>query len=226
MDNETVYPRRPGEPEPNLMGFTMVHRAMLCDVQQMADVAAQLARDPSALTAARVSALAAHGTNLVTEIHHHHRREDEVLWPVIRAAAGHAVDLAPFVDDHKALDPLLERLRTTITAFAAQPAQHAAGLAATAGELSDLLHEHIPEEEREVFPVIRTYVPAATWQRTERRMAKGVTLRHASWLIPWIEHHATSEERAHLKREAPLPFKVLLTLSRGRFAARYRKAFG
>ncbi|MGN9913869.1 hemerythrin domain-containing protein [Phytohabitans sp. LJ34] len=225
MDNETVNPSRSGEPEPNLMGFTMVHRAMLRDVQRLADVAAGLARDPSAITAARASALATHGTHMVQEIHHHHRREDEVLWPVIRAAAGHAVDLTPFVDDHKALDPLLERLRTTITDFGADPARHAASLAATAGELSQLLHEHIPEEEREVFPIIRTYVSAATWQRAERQMSKGVTLRHASWLIPWVEHHATGEERAHLQREAPLPFRILLAMFRGRFAARYRKAF-
>jgi iron-sulfur cluster repair protein YtfE (RIC family) len=210
---------------PDLTGFTMVHRAMLTDTGRLADLTARLARTPAAIGAQRVPALTTHVTYLAREIHHHHTREDEVLWPVIQAAAGQAVDLAAFSDDHKLLDPVLTRLRETVVAFAAQPPVRIAALATAAAELSAMLHEHIPEEERDVFPVIRTYVPAGAWRQAERRMGKGVTLRHAGWLIPWIEHHATEPERRYLRREAPLPFRVLLRLNRGKFAALHRKAF-
>lgn len=148
-----VTPRRPGEPEADLTGFRLIHRALRSGSRLLADATTGIAagapcsRDRSRATVQFALAVR-------HEITQHHEREDDVLWPVIAASAGDAVDLEPLSDDHAELHKVLERAAEALPQFARDPAAGAPLLAPVFTELADLLDEHIAEEETQVFPVI------------------------------------------------------------------------
>ena len=58
---------------------------------------------------------------LLAEIRAHQESEDDVLWPVIAATAGQAVDLAPLTDDHRAIEAAVRRVSQALASFRAQP---------------------------------------------------------------------------------------------------------
>lgn len=170
-----VTARRPGDPEPDLLGISLAHRAMVTDVGRVATLASAFADGQMTCTPRRARAVARYVELLCDSVHHHHATEDQVLWPVIEAAAGGCVDLTELSEDHAALDPRLDRLRALAAGFQLNVGdrESAAPLAAGLTELHALLHEHIADEEREIFPVIRQYVAVDDWAAVEKTAQRG-----------------------------------------------------
>ncbi|HTJ36426.1 MAG TPA: hemerythrin domain-containing protein [Dactylosporangium sp.] len=211
--------------EPNLLGIMINHRSMRGDARRFADVTRAIADGSLPGTPGRARAIQQYLTNLCDGIHHHHQAEDDVLWPVLRETAGAEVDLAELTDDHKQLDPLLDRVRAEATALTDAPADRdAAGrLSDTLATLRDLLDEHIDDEERTVFPVIRRYVNHDQWQQVENAVRKGSKI---GFELPRIERYATPEELADLRRMAGPVLLLMLAAVRPGFARRERVIFG
>lgn len=211
--------------EPDLTGFSVIHRAMLAELERLSWLGAEMSASARPLGRERAAALSAHVQELCAEIHHHHSREDELVWPTVREYAGGAVDLDSLTGDHRELDPLLSRLAAAAQALEADSRCSPADFADTAARLNQLLHDHIGREEQELFPIIRRHVPPRAWAATEQRMGKGISLSHVRWLIPWVERYATPAERAHINEVSPPVFRLLLTLNRKRFATLERTVF-
>src|SRR3954453_3560110 len=112
-----VTPRRPGQPEADLTGFTLIHRALRSGTRDLADAATAIG-DGAPCPAARRTAYVAFATEVLHEIHLHHSREDDVLWPVIAPPAGGVVALEPLSDDHTELHAVLARAEEALRAFA------------------------------------------------------------------------------------------------------------
>src|SRR4051794_41611498 len=72
-----VTPRRPGEPEADLTGFTLIHRGLRSGSRELADAASAIGRGALCLPARR-DAYVAFATEVLHEIHLHHTREDDV----------------------------------------------------------------------------------------------------------------------------------------------------
>ncbi|WP_448625947.1 hemerythrin domain-containing protein [Geodermatophilus sp. URMC 64] len=219
-----VTPRRPGEPEADLTGFTLIHRALRSGTRDLADAAVSIGRG-APCSAVRGDAYVRFATEVLHEIHSHHSREDDVLWPVIAASAGAAVDLEPLTDDHAELQAVLARAEEALAAFAADVSA-AAPLGAVLTELADLLDEHIVEEEAEVFPVIREHVSAADFAACEKRFQKGSSPKHLLFVLPWVISRCTPEERSAALADAPAPLKLLLRLGEGRWQRRRALVLG
>lgn len=165
----TIVARQPGDPDPDLLGLALAHRAMVTDVGRLADTVAAI-RDGQSCPPRRARAVARYTELMCESIHHHHTVEDQVLWPVIDACAAGIVDLTELTEDHAALDPRLETIRRRANAFriADGDGRTARLLAAELADLHTLLTEHIGEEERDIFPVIRKYVSVPNWQTIEK----------------------------------------------------------
>ena len=223
-----VTPRRDGDPEVDLTAYRLVHRAMLADTRDVADLADRVAGGSPALTAARAAALRSYVEQLCQEIHTHHDGEDHLVWPVVAASAGAAVDLSGLTDDHGVIDPLLVRARSAATALGTVPDDWDAAcrLAGAMTEMFALLDEHIGEEERELFPVIRRFVSVADYEATEARIRKNISLPHLRWVVPWLAAHATPEETQLVLAKAGFPFRVLLAVTRPGFRRARREVFG
>lgn len=221
----SVTPRRPGDPVVDHTPVLLVHRAMLTDAARFAVLLTDLAALGAPIERRRAAAIRDHLVAFGSELHEHHSREDHIAWPVIAASAGAAIDLAPLTEDHTVLARLIDTMVSTAVVFAADPSEHVQALAVSLGVLSDVLHEHIPEEERDVLPVISRYVSVPDWEAAERKMRAGMSLRHLEWVLPWLERFATPQELGHVLAEGGLVFRLLLALSRGGYRRREQLIF-
>ncbi|TFV87205.1 hemerythrin domain-containing protein [Blastococcus sp. CT_GayMR16] len=218
-----VTPRRAGEPEADLLSFTLIHRALRSGTRQLADAAGGIAAGQPC-SRERQRALVQMALAVLHEITTHHEREDDVLWPVIVASVEGAeattVELADLSEDHVELHAVIGRAQRALPAFAREPRTGAAELGAVLTEMADLLDEHIGEEEREVFPVIREHVSAADFARCEELFRKGTSIGQLTFLLPWVADQCTPEERAELLASAGRPLVLLLRLTEGRYVRR------
>ncbi|MGW4797272.1 hemerythrin domain-containing protein [Nonomuraea sp. NPDC004297] len=201
-----VAVRRPEDPEPDLTAMYVIHRAMLGDLRRLAE-------DHGGGDAA----IRRYATLLLFEVDHHHTNEDDLLWPVIERAAGRAVDLAPFTDDHLALEAVLARCRAALTGDLKRLRQ-------SLGELHAMLVEHIADEESEVFPIIKRFVPADAYQWCEDRIARRAGLGQMRFTVPWLSSWASSEELDGMLRRVGSRFRLALALTRGRYQRLERAA--
>ncbi|MET7708300.1 hemerythrin domain-containing protein [Micromonospora sp. NPDC005413] len=221
------------ETGPNLIGFRINHRTMRADTRRLADLSAGVAAGHITYDRRRAKALRTYVWLLCAGIHHHHRMEDEVLWPVLERSAAAEIDLRDLSDDHAALDPVLDEARASVDDLVSvftsgDPAQgqvraSAGRLAAILAQLRDVLDEHIEEEERLIFPVIRRYVSVADWVTVERAVRKGGALRFE---LPRIERYARPEELDELKRIAGPVLRLTLAALRPGFRRREAMVFG
>ncbi|MEO3783158.1 hemerythrin domain-containing protein [Actinocorallia sp. B10E7] len=210
----TVRPRNEGDPEPDLTLFLVIHRAMRGEVRRLAALTAEQGGAP--FPPAREAALQRMLAFLSTTIRVHHTEEDTILWPVVTASAGAAVDLLPLTEDHGEIDPYLERIRTTTGRTRAE----------ALASLRDLLDEHITEEEGDVFPVILRYVSAEDFAECQKRFQKEAALSQLRYVVPLIAHYADPAELAHLLKKAGPAMRVLLRLSRSGYEKLQREVYG
>jgi hemerythrin HHE cation binding domain-containing protein len=210
-----LRPRSAREAEPDLTRIVVTHRAIGRDLSRLAECGSEKARltGPQAQYAAAVLA----------QVRAHNAGEDDILWPVVAAAAGPAVDLAPLADDRHAVTAALDRACAMLTR--ARPGA-APDLHAAVRELRDLLAEHIADEEQQLLPVMRRYLRADACQWCERQMQREVPLPVRRFGAPWLARHAQPDERRSLRAIQSWPTRLLLLGSGARFARLERFAFG
>ncbi|MEU0482282.1 hemerythrin domain-containing protein [Streptosporangium sp. NPDC006013] len=206
---------------PELLGFQITHRAMRADTRRLADLTAQLTEGRQVTDPARARAIAEFITTLNQGIHHHHTMEDEVLWPVLERSAGVELDLRDLSDDHADLDPLLAEINGQAAAFASTG--DASALAKSLTRLADMLDEHITEEERLLFPIIKQYVSVADWEMVETAVRKGGNVKLD---LPRIEQYARPDELARLRKLAGPMLTLMISLFRRGHRRRQRLVFG
>ncbi|MDL5157568.1 hemerythrin domain-containing protein [Actinomycetospora termitidis] len=199
----------------DLLGIRIAHRIMRRDARGLARLAAAWADGSDPLEGRRRRVFGRWIEGLCLDIHHHHATEDDHLWPILERRAGAEVDLAPLSDDHAALDPVLDDIRAAFAVAASGGRVDV--LAERLTHLADLLDEHIIEEERDLFPIIRRYVPLAEWQTVEKAAQRGgAGIRYA---LPRIVDVATEEEFATMTASAPKPLLAVMKL----LLPRYRR---
>ncbi|MEX3656207.1 MAG: hemerythrin domain-containing protein [Mycolicibacterium fortuitum] len=220
-----VTARRPGDPEPDLLGISLAHRAMVTDVGRVAALTSAFADGGMTCTPRRARAVARYVNLLCDSVHHHHTTEDQILWPVIEASAGGSVDLTELTEDHAALDPRLDRLRALAAGFRLNVGdkESAAPLAAGLTELHGLLHEHIADEEREIFPVIRQYVSVDDWAAVEKAAQRSGRM---SFDGPRTVAVMTEQERVALSETVSPILLALITVLSVRHRRFDRRVFG
>ncbi|BBY29052.1 hemerythrin domain-containing protein [Mycolicibacterium sediminis] len=209
---------------PDVLGMRIAHRVMLRDLDRTTGVAMAMADGGVPVTRRRTRALVRYLRLMAESIHHHHRAEDEILWPVIDQRAGALVDLTALSDDHAALGPKLEVLSAAVDRFAADPSPRSA--AVTAARLVDvraMLVEHVAEEERDTFPVIECYLSVADWRDVENRIRRAARM---TFELPRIAAAVSSAELARLKEDAGPVIDVLLLLVRPGYRRMERAIWG
>jgi hemerythrin-like domain-containing protein len=220
-----ITPRGPGDPEPDLLGIALAHRAMVTDVGRVADLTVAIAEGRTLCGPDRARSLARYIDLLCDSIHHHHTVEDEVLWPIIEASAGGYIDLTELTEDHAALDPRLDRVRALAASFRMSGGHNIAAipLKAALAELHTMLGEHIADEERDVFGVIRRHVSVSDWVAVEKAAQRGGRL---SFDGPRTLAVMTDDERAALKDEVSPVLWAFVRLMSRRHRRFERRVFG
>lgn len=187
---------------PDLSDFALAHRALRSGVRFLARAVAAVA-DGAPCSADRHDAIIWFAEHVLHEVAEHHRKEDAILWPVIVAAAGDALDLDELCDEHGVLDAVLTRATDAVRIFEGYPDLGAPRLAVLLSELADDLDAHIAREEALVFPVIREYVPVRAFERCRRRFAISYPRAHRHFVQAWLADTAgTADGSRRLRRWA------------------------
>lgn len=211
------------EPEPDLVSMVVTHRAIRQDVRRLETCLRTAAHD--GWTPSRADAISGYTGALLDQIRGHLDSEDEILWPVIAATAGHSVDLAPLTDDHHAIAGASAKVSRALAAAVTAPGR-LGELSASLVSLRKLLCDHIADEEAQVFPVMRRYLTprACLWCGRQIWLATG--WRDRMFAVPWLARHAEQEELRRLLTPGGWPAWLLLAAGRPGYARLERQAFG
>jgi hemerythrin-like domain-containing protein len=216
--------RTPGDPEPDLTSLAVTHRAIQQDLGRLTGVLGQIAAGSTAPVQA--AAVCRYAETLLAEISAHHRGEDDILWPVIAATAGQCVDLAPLTDDHQAIEAAIREVGQILAYFPAAPDGQGAGLQASVSGLREMLDEHIADEEAQIFPAMRRYLPAAAFRSCERRIQRTIPTAARRFLLPWLARFAQPGELTRMLAAGGWPARFQLAATRPGYARLERRAFG
>lgn len=179
---------------PDLSDFALAHRALRSGSRLLANAVADVAAG-APCPAERHDAIVWFAEHVLHEVAEHHRKEDDILWPVIVAAAGEHVALNELCDEHGVLDAILARANDALRIFEAYPDLGGPRLAALLRELADDLDEHIAREESRLFPVIRAYVSARALDDCRRRFAIHYPRAHRRFVRAWFADAAGADLR-------------------------------
>jgi hypothetical protein len=205
----TLTARKPGEPEPDLTSIVVIHRAILGDLGRLAARCEEItARE---LPPVKSRATCRYAAALLDEVRAHCENEESILWPLIAATAGQAVDLTLLTDDHPAIAVAARGARHALAVTAAEGEP---GMLADAGafarQLRCLLDEHFADEQDQIFPTARRYLPAVAYRWYEKQVKRAAGRPGLWFTAPWLARHARPDELSRLAvargwRAWPLP---------------------
>jgi len=209
--------------------MVVIHRAMLRDLERLADSLGGLAASaPPARAAsappARAAAVRRYTAALLTAIRADHDGKEEVLWPLVAALAGASVDLAPLADDHLAIAAAADETSRALARLGSEPGTPGE-LHASVTALHGMLGEHIADEQSHVFPAMRTYLTAGAYLWCERQIRRRASLRDRMFTMPWLARYARPGELKRLLATGGWPARVLLACARPAYARLERQAF-
>ena len=208
----------------------VLHHAFRRDLRDFRSAAAVLAVDDQS----GWSRLRGRWQLFTTELHTHHTKEDEILWPLlaVRARAADDVEslrvLEEMEDEHAVLDPLLTSCDAGFSALARRADADVLGdLLADLAELDATLDRHLGHEESAAVPILQRYVAGEEWDVIERDKFRGKpSVRHARRFLPWIFMGLSEDAAARVAAIGGPGMRLLLATSRRGFARREAEVFG
>ena len=211
------------EPGPDLTALVVTHRAIRLDLRRLTACLSGIAT--RGVPVSRADAICRYTAALLIGIRAHLDDEDRIVWPVIAAAAGAAVDLTPLTDDHEAIRVAASQVSRAVAAVRADPGA-LAELHAPIGELRDMLDEHIEDEEAQIFPATRRYLPADAYRWCEKQLGRTSSPFRRRFAAPWLARYARPGEQSRLLASGGWPARVVLAAARPGYVRLERRAFG
>ncbi|WP_263167946.1 hemerythrin domain-containing protein [Streptomyces sp. SCSIO ZS0520] len=168
----------------------LVHRAMVRDVERIGLASRAL----PAADADRTSALRAYTHTIFELIEHHHRGEDEFLWPTLRERGADVDALTLMTAEHAELTKVLHAWHEVSQRLGTDEAAPAE-LAARTDELREQLAAHAADEERELSGRLALALDGRTWKGFEKHMRKTAPLWTLRFMPAWLLSVSGPEER-------------------------------
>jgi iron-sulfur cluster repair protein YtfE (RIC family) len=198
-----------GPPRGRFTIVYLIHEAFRRDLKRLGG-----AVDAGGVEGDRARALGGHWAFVGDQLHHHHRVEDESLWPLVRPKlAGRTEDLAvldQMVAEHEALQPKCEAVDSGFADFARAPSDEAGlALRRSIDDLASSLGAHLDAEETNGFPVIDRALNEQEFEAFGKATAKAVGMRGSARFFPWIFDGADPVERKAVLNMPPPPVRIL-----------------
>ena len=147
----------------------------------------------------------------------HHRSEDDVLWPPLRARVAGQPDRVGLVDALEAEHAVIEPLLAAIDAAAADADYGYQRFGDIVDELSAKLTAHLTHEETDGLPLIDASLTPQEWQHFAQVHAQR-NLPDASTYMPWLLSGASPKTLDAILGNFPPP---LLAAYREQWAPAY-----
>jgi len=209
MSSPAQNPSAAGPPRGQFTIVFLIHEAFRRDLGRLS-----VAVQAPGVDSARARQLGAHWDFVEDQLHHHHRVEDESLWPLVRPKLAGRSEALAVLDDmeaqHRSLSPENQAIDEGFASFCADPGD-AAGtdLAGHLDAMRTLLEAHLDDEESRCFPVIDEALSAEEFASFGKATAKAVGIRGSAHFFPWIFDGADAVERRAVLTMPPPPVRVL-----------------
>jgi hypothetical protein len=199
-------------PDPPRGRFTIVlliHEAFRRDIGRLISAV----RSPG-LDQFRARDLGVHWGFVKDQLHHHHRVEDQSLWPLVRPKiAGQSDELAVLDEmeaQHLTLGPKCDAVDHGFATLSQTPGGRSGEeLAEQLDALGISLGSHLDAEESQCFPVIDSALSAEEFESFGKATAKAVGMRGSARFFPWIFDGADARERDAVLQMPPPPVRIL-----------------
>jgi hemerythrin-like domain-containing protein len=162
----------------------------------------------------RARTVAWHAREVLDMLHHHHRGEDELLWPRLSARTRFDTDLLARMDSqHHGLSVLLEHAATALPAWQDAPtARTSRPLTTLLEQISNGLDEHFDEEEAEILPIVERVITAAEYHEVGQRGLVSIPLTRRLIVLGYLLEDATPRERTDFLAAIPAPARLAYRL--------------
>lgn len=145
---------------------------------------------------------------VVANLRHHHETEDELLWPLIAAAAPAAAQgLAALSEEHARLDTALDRL-AVVAIEEGSPARVALREAAVA--VQESVQAHLLHEEPVLFPVLREHITPSEWDDFAHQVIASTPPVAGHLMIGFLDEAGDPAEVELMLKGMPEPVRSLL----------------
>jgi hemerythrin-like domain-containing protein len=187
---------------------TIIHAAFRRDLRRF-DVALDTF---SAGSRQRADELAAAWDNYAFQLHHHHRDEETIFWPVLRSLGVDESLTGELKGEHALMLAALEKANTSVGVFHADPSAANAKVARDSiGDLEAVLTSHLAHEERDLEPRAAEFHATPEIKDAQKRVRR-VHRGNQGTLFAWLLDGADADAKIGLRREVPPP--VLYVISR------------
>lgn len=192
---------------PAVMGFMMVHATLRRDASDLVTAAE---RGSTGVLRDRVTLFAR-----VLSVHH--RGEDEVLLPALRARQPGFGPCCSLIEaQHEGLDSAVVELAGAIESLCGEET------VALARGTQRLLEEHLSTEESQLLPVWQESFSLADHAEFSARLRRSTRLRDIAVMVPWLLEATPAEFRSLALSQVPAPTRAVHRLW---WRRRFRRAY-
>ena len=178
------------------------------------------------------TALAQRWDRFADILHHHHKAEDDHLWPVLLKHAeqsGSQEDLQLLSDmeaEHARIGPALKACHDAFAAMLEHPCEdHRNALETRLTEAQEGLLEHLAHEEGQALPMLQRTVSEDENKAFEKAVGKAYPLKMFPFLLPWAMDEVPDDAYERMRTTVPPGYNLMLRLFRPRFERADRRAF-
>ena len=162
-------------------------------------------------------------------LHHHHSGEDAGLWPWLLAhgTEDDRATLEAMEAEHAQIDPLLAGCAQGFERLAQHPDEDArAALAVRVSATRECLARHLAHEETDAIAILQRLMTPEEWHALdEEHFKQHLKLGFVAEMVPWAAYGVPREVLARILAETDAGFRLVLLLTRRRFARREARAF-
>lgn len=162
----------------------------------------------------------------VHELEHHHTVEDDIFYPALAERAPQVREVLEVIEaDHHRIDELMEEASAAIAGVTELGTRSTTDVRPFV-EFDALLARHLDLEDAELVPLFGQHFEAAEYEALTQRAMKALSMRQATFTVPFVAAQAEPGELADILAKAPLPFRVLLRATRRRHTRLAATALG
>ncbi|MER5887855.1 hemerythrin domain-containing protein [Streptomyces sp. NPDC001941] len=178
-------------------GFALMHVAMRRDARRLVAAAPRL-------SAAGLGPAGRWWRQLRDVIDWHHHSEDDFLWPeLLRKLPEFKGQAQQLAGDHTELDRAMDAVTDAL-----RPGGDPARVAPAAATFSGVLHDHLADEEKTVFPVFDR-LGAREYLDLEQRLVRTAPAGVLTTLPPWMFDGADKRSVSLVAATMPPPVRLL-----------------
>jgi iron-sulfur cluster repair protein YtfE (RIC family) len=202
--------------------LALVHEAFRSELHN----AVELARHVAAGDTPRAATVGSHIEFMLTALHHHHKAEDDVIWPKLLARAGAGgIDVVRMAETHDLIAADIARVSGAVKVWvAAADSESAERLLAALEQLCGRLDDHLADEEQTVVPLINAHLTDKEWRQFLARGGRFLFVHPKLGLVlaGFVLNPLSAEDRKRFLGNVPLPQRAAFQLLGMRTFTGYR----